>query len=149
MLRMGSTPSARRFHPPPLDRLSVRLGCVPAGVKAFLEDSMSFEAASRLMFCNDMAPAQADAFVAKLGQDHWPPDALTVSDWRYDHLTECTGTYVLCLADQAVSPAWQELSAKRFHASRLIRIDAGHQVMHTRPHALAEILRQEAGFYNS
>lgn len=117
---------------------------VPAGVRAFLDGSMSFEAASRVMFCNDMTPAQADAFVARLGRDSWPPAAMAVSDWRYDHLAQCPSSYILCLADQAVSPAWQELSAKRVHASRRIRIDAGHQVMNTHPHALAEILRHEA-----
>ncbi|MNC99561.1 hypothetical protein D3C83_178940 [compost metagenome] len=39
---------------------------------------------------------------------------------------------------------WQETFADRFHAQRIIRVDAGHQVQNTRPHALAEILRQEA-----
>jgi pimeloyl-ACP methyl ester carboxylesterase len=121
---------------------------VPVGVLAFLEGSMSFEVASRIMFCNDMPQAQANAFIANLGQDHWPPDAMAVGDWRYDHLGGCPSSYVLCLSDQAVSPAWQERSAKKLHASRLIRIDAGHQVMNTRPHALAEILRQEAQFFN-
>jgi pimeloyl-ACP methyl ester carboxylesterase len=37
-----------------------------------------------------------------------------------------------------------EVAAERLCAQRLVRIDAGHQVMNTRPHALAEALRLEA-----
>ena len=41
-------------------------------------------------------------------------------------------------------PMWQQRFAERFHADRIVRIDAGHQVMNTRPHALAEVLLAEA-----
>jgi len=50
----------------------------------------------------------------------------------------------VCLADGILPVAWQQKFAERFHAKRLVRIDAGHQVMNTRPQALAEILRNEA-----
>lgn len=38
----------------------------------------------------------------------------------------------------------QEIFAERLGAGRRVRIDAGRQVMNTRPHALAEVLRHEA-----
>ena len=40
--------------------------------------------------------------------------------------------------------AWQEIFAERLHADRVVRIDAGHQAMNTRPHELAAILLAEA-----
>lgn len=98
----------------------------------------------RPMFCSDMSPEQADAFVAKLGADAWPPRSYTASDWRYGHLDETPASYVVCLRDVVVPPAWQEIFAERLKASRLVRLDCGHQVMNTRPHALAEALRLEA-----
>jgi pimeloyl-ACP methyl ester carboxylesterase len=100
----------------------------------------------RNMFCNDMTPGDADAFMARLGQDMWP-SALARSgdvDWRYDHLARLPATYVFCLRDQALPPVWQERFASRFQVKRRVSIDAGHQVMNTRPHALAEVLRHEA-----
>jgi hypothetical protein len=51
---------------------------------------------------------------------------------------------VVCLKDNILPVRWQEIFAERFKAERLARIDAGHQAMNTRPHALAEILRHEA-----
>ena len=42
------------------------------------------------------------------------------------------------------NPLWQERFAARVHANSTPRIDAGHQVMNTRPQALAEILLVEA-----
>jgi hypothetical protein len=41
-------------------------------------------------------------------------------------------------------PAWQAIFAERLRVKRLLHIDAGHQVMNTRPEALAELLRVEA-----
>jgi len=98
----------------------------------------------RPMFCSDMSPAQADAFVAKLGTDAWPPQSYTALDWRYDHLGATPASYFVCLRDAVVTAAWQEVFAERLRASRLVRLDSGHQVMNTRPHALAEALRCEA-----
>ena len=107
-------------------------------------ETTSMEERLRAMFCNDMGPAEADAFFAKLGQDMWPACCYTERDWRYDHLADVPSTFVLCLRDQSLPPPWQERFAERFRADRIVRIDAGHQVMNTRPHSLAEVLRAEA-----
>ena len=96
------------------------------------------------MFCNDMAPAEAQAFMAKLGKDMWPALTYSFSNWRYDHLDTLPASFMLCLRDTSLPPAWQEQFAERFKADRVVRIDAGHQVMNSRPHALAETLRIEA-----
>jgi len=99
----------------------------------------------RQMFCNDMGEAQATAFLAKLGHDHWPTlQALSETGWRYDHLQNTAASYVVCLQDQALPTAWQEEFAARLQVQRRVYIDAGHQVMNTRPHGLAEILLHEA-----
>jgi pimeloyl-ACP methyl ester carboxylesterase len=98
----------------------------------------------RHMFCNDMGEEEAARFLAKLGFDRWPDQSMLASDWRYDHLTKIPSTFVLCLQDGILTPPWQEKFARRLHTQRMVRIDAGHQVMNTRPHALAESLRHEA-----
>lgn len=97
-----------------------------------------------LMLCNDMREEEAARFLAKLGHDRWPDQTMQASDWRYDHLTTTPSTFVLCLRDGILTSPWQEKFAARLHTQRTVRIDAGHQVMNTRPHALAESLRQEA-----
>ncbi len=114
------------------------------GGRAFSDPGMSMAERYGLMFCNDMAPAQADAFIAKLGKDGWPPCCYVQCEWHYDHLVEFPTSYVLCLEDAILPLDWQERFAERFHADRLVRIDAGHQVMNTRPQALAEVLLAEA-----
>lgn len=96
------------------------------------------------MFCNDMVPAEAQAFLAKLGQDMWPALTYSFSDWRYDHLDVRPASFVLCLRDASLPPPWQARFAERLKVGRIVRIDAGHQVMNTRPQALAEALRIEA-----
>jgi pimeloyl-ACP methyl ester carboxylesterase len=94
----------------------------------------------RVMFCNDMTPANADAFLAKLGKDMWPASSYAYRDWRYDHLGTIPATFVLALRDKSLPPPWQEQFAAMLKVDQIIRIDAGHQVMNTRPQALAEIL---------
>jgi len=96
------------------------------------------------MLCNDMDQEQATAFMAKLGADGWPPQTYYFTEWRYDHLDQVPATYVLCLRDQSLPVGWQEVFAARFKVHEIVRVDAGHQVMNTRPEALAEILRHEA-----
>jgi pimeloyl-ACP methyl ester carboxylesterase len=98
----------------------------------------------RAMFCNDMEAAEADAFLARLGPDMWPMVCYSHADWRYDHLRAVPSSYVVCLRDQALTPEWQYRFADRLHARRIHRIDAGHQVMNTRPQALAEVLLAES-----
>lgn len=97
-----------------------------------------------LIFCNDMAEADASAFVAKLGHDTWPAQTMSASDWRYDHLSSVHSTYVNCLRDGILPVTWQETFASRLKVQRRVSIDAGHQAMNTRPQALAEILQHEA-----
>lgn len=97
-----------------------------------------------LMFCNDMGPAQRDAFLAELGKDAWPPSAYRFTDWRYEHHKRVASTFVVCLKDSILPVEWQESFAARFCCERIVRLDAGHQAMTTRPHALAEILMHEA-----
>jgi pimeloyl-ACP methyl ester carboxylesterase len=96
-----------------------------------------------LMFCNDMTNIEAATLLAKLGKDHWPGVTYAATEWRYDHLDRTPATYVVCLRDGVLPVVWQERFAARFRVQRLVRIDAGHQVMTSRPHGLAEILHQE------
>ena len=99
---------------------------------------------NRRMFCNDMDDAEASQFLARLGRDRWPDQTMAEADWRYDHLTSMPATYVLCLKDGILPLPWQETFAQRLKAQRMVRLDAGHQVMNTRPQALAEALLFEA-----
>jgi hypothetical protein len=50
---------------------------------------------------------------------------------------------VLCLQDMSLPPPWQVRFAETLRVEKTIRIDAGHQVMNTRPQALAEVLLAE------
>lgn len=97
------------------------------------------------MFCNDMTEPATDRFLGKLGRDQWPASSYATSGWRYDHLGAVPATYIVCLRDAALLPRWQEVFAERLQVQRRIMVDSGHQVMNTHPHALAEILRIEAG----
>jgi len=107
-------------------------------------ETTSMEERFRAMFCSDMSDAQADAFLAKLGKDMWPMCCYSESDWRRDHLASIPSTFVLCMKDQSLPPIWQARFAERLQAGRIVYIDAGHQVMNTRPQALAEVLLAEA-----
>lgn len=95
------------------------------------------------MFCNDMSPEQATAFLAKLGNDSWPMPSYTFTDWRHDRIGTVPSSYVLCLRDNILPANWQQRFAKRFRCERTIQIDAGHQAMNTQPQQLAEIILNE------
>ncbi len=97
-----------------------------------------------VMFCNDMTPAQKASFLASLEHDEWPRSYFSATDFSFPGSQAVPATYVVCLQDRILPVKWQETFAVRFHATRIVRIDAGHQVMITRPHALAEVLRHEA-----
>lgn len=103
----------------------------------------SFEERFAVMFCNDMSEPERNAFLAKLGHDNWPWSSYVYRDWRYDHLESVTSTYIVCEQDMSLPPSWQERFAKTLRAHRLVRIDAGHQVMNTRPQVLTEALIAE------
>ena len=94
------------------------------------------------MFCNDMGTEQKAGFMAKLGVDAWPPATYTYTDWAFAPKA-IPATFILCLQDNVLPPVWQERFVDRYGCERCIRVDAGHQVMNTRPEALAEILRYE------
>lgn len=106
--------------------------------------SVGQETMLRLAFCNDMSPAQSAWLIGKLGNDHWPAKVTGATDWSYDGL-RTPSTYVICLRDHILPEPWQFLFADRLGVDDRIRIDAGHQVMNTRPHALAEVIRQQMG----
>jgi pimeloyl-ACP methyl ester carboxylesterase len=95
------------------------------------------------MFCNDMAPDQQAAFLAKLGSDQWPMKTYAFTNWPTQP-PPVPATYILCEQDTILPPIWQERCAQRLGASQVNKIDAGHQVMITQPHALAERLLQYA-----
>ena len=95
------------------------------------------------MFCEDMSETQRTKFLEQLGHDEWPQKFFSATRFTFDTLASIPATYVVCLKDRSLPVAWQEKFAARFHAQRLVRIDAGHQVMITRPHTLAEVLRHE------
>jgi pimeloyl-ACP methyl ester carboxylesterase len=105
----------------------------------------SAEQRAEKMFCNDMSPAQAAEFNLAQGADAWPMASYTHTDWRQEELGAVPASYVICLRDGILPVPWQETFAGRFKAERLVRLDCGHQAMTTRPQALAEILRHEAG----
>ena len=114
------------------------------GGHPFTDESLSMRERFGKMFCNDMAPAEAELFLDKLGPDGWPRCCYDETGWIYDHLADFPVSYVLCLQDAILPLAWQEFFARRMHARSMPRIDAGHQAMNTRPHGLAEILLAEA-----
>ncbi len=98
-----------------------------------------------LMFCNDMDAGQQRDFLGKLGRDSWPMKSYAFSDWRYDRFGAVPASYVLCLRDNILPMRWQQRFAERLCCEHVIAIDAGHQVMNTRPSELASILLREAG----
>ena len=129
---------------PGLNTIAMTGSRIHGGAHPFTDATMTIRDRYRAMFCNDMAPAQAESFLDKLGPDQWPSVCYTHSDWPYNHLATMPVSYVLCLDDAILPLAWQEYFAKRFHARSTPRIDAGHQAMNTRPQGLAEILLAEA-----
>jgi pimeloyl-ACP methyl ester carboxylesterase len=96
------------------------------------------------LFCNDMDGEMARAFLASLDKDQWPLQTYAFTGWSYEGLDAVPATFVMCLRDKILPVQWQETFAARFKVARIVRIDTGHQVMTTRPHALAEALRHEA-----
>jgi pimeloyl-ACP methyl ester carboxylesterase len=122
------------------------------GLNGTVEDEIGFpadpattspSARMKIMFCNDMDKEQTTAFFSRLGPDNWPPLTYAEQDWGHKHPGTVPSTYIICLQDLAIPVPWQETFAKQAGVEKRVYIDAGHQVMNTRPHALAEILRHE------
>lgn len=97
----------------------------------------------RIMFCNDMAPDFATAFLARVGHDDWPMDVLTRTTHVYAHLAAIPSTYIVCEQDNGLPPAWQRRFAERLQCETVVPLDAGHQAMVTQPEALARLLLAE------
>lgn len=95
------------------------------------------------MYCEDMDAEQASAYLAALNRDDWPASFFTNTHFDFP-MDRVPATYIVCERDRILPAAWQEVFARRFAAERVVRIDAGHQAMITRPQAVAEILRLEA-----
>lgn len=122
----------------------INAGANEGGGAAFLDESMPMIDRYRHMFCNDMSDRGADNFLARLGHDNWPPSAYAQREWDYSRVGDVSSTYVLCLRDAILPIDWQGRFAERLGCDRRVFIDAGHQVMNTRPQALAEALLAEA-----
>ena len=114
------------------------------GGHPFSDTSLSMRERYGRMFCNDMKAEEAEEFLDNLGYDQWPASCYSQRDWSFDHLAALPVSYVLCLTDAILPLEWQERFAARVHARSTPRIDAAHQVMNTRPNALAEVLLREA-----
>lgn len=97
-----------------------------------------------LTLCNDMEAGAARDFLARLDQDSWPMAVTIWPHWCYDHLPGVPASYILCERDGILPPSWQQRFAARLHCRRIVRLDAGHQAMNTRPRELAELLLAEA-----
>ena len=104
------------------------------------QGSVSADERYRLIFCHDMDSQQTNQLLAEMSRDAWPLSSYAQRDWRYDHLAAIPTSYVILLQDRALPVMWQERFAQRVRADRIVRIDAGHQGMMTRPQALAEAL---------
>jgi pimeloyl-ACP methyl ester carboxylesterase len=111
----------------------------------FPDDPAASDATRRyaLMFCNDMGPEQSTQFLVRLGKDSWPTKSYSFTDWRYDQMDAVPSTYVVALRDNSLPLPWQQRFADRYKVRRRVSIDAGHQVMNTRPQALAEVILSE------
>jgi len=97
-----------------------------------------------IMFCNDMDEKQRAAFLGCLENDEWPRSFFSATNFVFNNIEMVPATYVLCLQDRSLPVVWQETFAARLQANRVVRIDAGHQAMITRPHVLAKMLLKEA-----
>jgi len=128
------------------DTMRVQIEQDPDGplAEVFLDPDCPILERFRVMFCNDMARADQDAFLARLLKDAWPDSAYAERSWTYEHLAEVACTYILCMQNQVLTPHWQRIYADRFRCERTVHIDAAHQVQNTRPQALAEVLLAES-----
>jgi pimeloyl-ACP methyl ester carboxylesterase len=95
-------------------------------------------------FCNDMDAGATSTFLDCLGRDQWPPQSMCATDWRYQHLATIPATYIVCNDDAILPPPWQRRFAGRLRVQQLAHLDGGHQVMNSRPAALATLLRHYA-----
>jgi pimeloyl-ACP methyl ester carboxylesterase len=99
----------------------------------------------RHYMCNDMSAEEADALMAHMHKDAWPPLSYVKSDWIYDDKPAGRPTtYVITMQDTGVVTPLQEIFARRLKADQIVHLDCGHAAMHSRPHAFAELLLRAA-----
>lgn len=108
------------------------------------------EASVRMLFCNDMDEQQTGFVV-----DHVGTEVVTVLAERVTRAgipPNLPKTYVKLLRDQSLPPAHQDLLIAHLRASPggdvdVVTIDAGHDVMISRPDALAAVLNRVAAVH--
>jgi pimeloyl-ACP methyl ester carboxylesterase len=91
-----------------------------------------------------MAAERKNTLLYKLGNNMCLLATYSETEWRYDDCGRIPATFILCLRNRPLPLHRQECFAAHFGVQRLALIDAGHQVMNSRPHALAELLRLKA-----
>ena len=103
------------------------------GIGDYLEPQGPME-----VFYGDVDAAIARRAVAQLG--YWSRAAgsqqLTEAAWK-----SISSTYIVCQADKAIFPAWQEQFALR--ANRVRRLASAHSPFLSQPAQLAALLREE------
>jgi pimeloyl-ACP methyl ester carboxylesterase len=101
------------------------------------------ETALRFMFCNDMNEEQTRVVLDNAGTEVAP--ALAEPVWRAGIPSDLTKTYVKLLRDQSLPPELQDNLVSNLEASpggavEVVTLDAGHDVMISRPSELATVL---------
>ncbi|MGH9032722.1 MAG: alpha/beta fold hydrolase [Acidimicrobiia bacterium] len=105
------------------------------------------DTALRFMFCNDMDEDQTRFVLDNAGTE--VAVALAEPAWRAGIPAELPKTYVKLLRDQSLPPELQDnlisnLEASPGGAVEVVTLDAGHDVMISRPRALAPVLNRIA-----
>jgi pimeloyl-ACP methyl ester carboxylesterase len=123
---------------PERERLQVRLAVGPDARTELTRDQ------HRMLLCNDMDAEQEAATLGRVGPDSFHFFTDTVS-WRGVAPT-LAKTYVRLARDQALPPGEQARMIARLGPGVSVRdLDAGHEVMITKPDALAAILNPLLG----
>jgi len=107
--------------------------------------SVTAEELRRAMFCLDMTPAQAAAFLAECASHVVPRRMLSDPAEAFDPAALPPASYVLTRRNPVFPAEWQRRFAARLApGTRLVEIDTGHEPFFTHPKLLAATL---AGLY--
>jgi pimeloyl-ACP methyl ester carboxylesterase len=101
------------------------------------------EALSRQMFCNDMDEEQTRFVLERCSAE--APSLFAETVTRRGIPSALPKTYVRLLRDQSLAPAVQDVQIESLRSSpggavEVVEIDSGHDVMVSRPEALAAVL---------
>ncbi len=96
------------------------------------------EATARSMFCNDMDERQTRFVVGNLVPEAGRPFSEPMDTAGLAH--EVPRTYVKILRDQALLPELQDQVIQRLAPVDVVELDTGHDVMISKPQALAPVL---------